>query len=78
MIAAAGLDRLIGDPRWCPHPVVVMGWWIHRLRRLAEARGLSPLLLLAFDDELQRLTRSAQSLALASRHDDDAPMTAPR
>ena len=37
MIAAAGLDRLIGDPRWCPHPVVVMGWWISRLRRLAEA-----------------------------------------
>jgi len=37
VIAAAGLDRLIGDPRWCPHPVVVMGWWISRLRRLAEA-----------------------------------------
>lgn len=37
MIAAAGLDRLVGDPRWCPHPVVVMGWWIQRLRRLAEA-----------------------------------------
>jgi adenosylcobinamide-phosphate synthase len=36
VIAAAGLDRLIGDPRWCPHPVVVMGWWISRLRRLAE------------------------------------------
>jgi hypothetical protein len=48
------------------------------LRRLAEARGLSPLLLLAFDDELQRLARSAQSLALASRHDGGAPMTAPR
>ena len=39
------------------------------LARVAQARGLSPLLLLAFDDELQRLTRSAQSLALASRHD---------
>jgi len=37
VIAAAGLDRLIGDPRWCPHPVVVMGWCIQRLRRLAEA-----------------------------------------
>jgi adenosylcobinamide-phosphate synthase len=37
VIAAAGLDRLIGDPRWCPHPVVVMGWWISRMRRLAEA-----------------------------------------
>lgn len=36
MIAAAGLDRLVGDPCWCPHPVVVMGWWIQRLRWLAE------------------------------------------
>ncbi len=33
---ACGLDRLVGDPRWCPHPVVVMGWWITRLRHLAE------------------------------------------
>jgi adenosylcobinamide-phosphate synthase len=37
VIAAAGLDRLVGDPRWCPHPVVVMGWWIDQLRRLVEA-----------------------------------------
>ncbi|MBU6354542.1 MAG: cobalamin biosynthesis protein, partial [Cyanobacteria bacterium REEB498] len=35
--AACGLDRLVGDPRWCPHPVVLMGWAISRLRRLAEA-----------------------------------------
>jgi len=41
------------------------------LARVAQAQGLSPLLLLAFDDELQRLTRSAQSLALASRHDGE-------
>ena len=41
------------------------------LRLVAEAKGLSPLLLLAFDDELQRLARSAQSLALASRHDGE-------
>jgi adenosylcobinamide-phosphate synthase len=33
---ALGLDRLVGDPPWCPHPVVVMGWWINRLRGLAE------------------------------------------
>jgi len=33
---ACALDRLVGDPRWCPHPVVVMGWWISRLRRLVE------------------------------------------
>jgi adenosylcobinamide-phosphate synthase len=34
---ACGLDRLAGDPRWCPHPVVLMGGAIARLRRLAEA-----------------------------------------
>ena len=33
---ACRLDRLVGDPRWCLHPVVVMGWWINRLRPLAE------------------------------------------
>jgi adenosylcobinamide-phosphate synthase len=33
---ACGLDRLVGDPRWCPHPVVLMGWAINRLRGLAE------------------------------------------
>ena len=36
VIAAAGLDRLVGDPRWCLHPVVVMGWCISRLRQLME------------------------------------------
>jgi len=36
VVLACGLDRLVGDPRWCPHPVVVMGWCISRLRRLAE------------------------------------------
>jgi adenosylcobinamide-phosphate synthase len=35
-LLACGLDRLIGDPRWSPHPVVVMGWCIARLRALAE------------------------------------------
>jgi adenosylcobinamide-phosphate synthase len=33
---ACGLDRLVGDPRWCPHPVQAMGWVIERLRLLAE------------------------------------------
>jgi len=37
VVLAVGLDRLVGDPRWCPHPVVVMGWWISRLQRLVEA-----------------------------------------
>jgi adenosylcobinamide-phosphate synthase len=34
---ACGLDRLVGDPPWCLHPVVVMGGVISRLRRWAEA-----------------------------------------
>ena len=37
VLLACALDRLIGDPRWCPHPVVAMGWCITRLRTLAEA-----------------------------------------
>ncbi|KZR89978.1 adenosylcobinamide-phosphate synthase CbiB [Synechococcus sp. MIT S9508] len=36
MIAAAGLDRLIGDPLWSPHPVVWMGRCISTLRRSVE------------------------------------------
>ena len=34
---ACGVDRLVGDPRWCLHPVVVMGWLISWLRQLAES-----------------------------------------
>ncbi|MGB5134430.1 MAG: CobD/CbiB family cobalamin biosynthesis protein, partial [Prochlorococcaceae cyanobacterium] len=34
---ACGLDRLVGDPRRSPHPVVLMGWAIGLLRRPAEA-----------------------------------------
>ena len=37
MIAAAGLDRLIGDPLWAPHPVVWMGRCISTLQRTVEA-----------------------------------------
>ena len=33
---AVGLDKLIGDPRWLLHPVVVMGWFIQRLRDQVE------------------------------------------
>ena len=36
MIAAAGLDRLIGDPLWTPPPVVWMGRCISTLRRSVE------------------------------------------
>ena len=46
MIAAAGLDRLIGDPIWSPHPVVLMGKCISLLRGRVEAwGGDQPLLL---------------------------------
>ena len=47
LVALACLfDRLVGDPRWCLHPVVVMGWLISRLRSLAERwAGDSPWLL---------------------------------
>ena len=37
MIVAAGLDLLVGDPRWCPHPVVAMGRVITGLRHWIEA-----------------------------------------
>ncbi len=48
MIVAAGLDLLVGDPRWCPHPVVAMGHAITGLRRWVEAwAGDRPFLLRA-------------------------------
>ncbi len=37
VIAACCLDRLIGDPRWCLHPVQVMGAVIQQLRLGVEA-----------------------------------------
>ena len=47
--AAVGLDWLIGDPLWLPHPVVVMGWWIQTLRERLEpwAGDRAPQLRLA-------------------------------
>ena len=33
---ACGVDRLVGDPHWCLHPVVVMGWVISWLRQVVE------------------------------------------
>ena len=36
VLLACGLDRLLGDPPGWPHPVVLMGWWISRLRYLGE------------------------------------------
>ncbi len=37
VLLACVLDRLIGDPHGCPHPVQVMGAAIQLLRRMAEA-----------------------------------------
>ncbi len=37
VLAACGLDRLVGDPHWAPHPVQAMGLAITGLRRPAEA-----------------------------------------
>jgi hypothetical protein len=42
------------------------------LVRLATGLQLQPLLLLALEDELQRLVRSLHSLALAGRRDGTA------
>lgn len=42
ILAACLLDRLLGDPPQCLHPVVVMGWWIRGLRQLAERCCHSP------------------------------------
>ena len=36
MVLACGLDRLIGDPRACPHPVQAMGALIDTGRRIGE------------------------------------------
>ncbi|MCP9859988.1 MULTISPECIES: adenosylcobinamide-phosphate synthase CbiB [unclassified Cyanobium] len=37
VLLACGLDRLLGDPLWWPHPVQAMGWAIGVLRRAVEA-----------------------------------------
>ena len=37
IVSAAVWDQWIGDPRWCPHPVVLMGVLIQRLRIWLEA-----------------------------------------
>jgi adenosylcobinamide-phosphate synthase len=43
VLTACGLDRLVGDPLWAPHPVQAMGLLITGLRRPAETwAGDSP------------------------------------
>ncbi len=61
-----------------PQPVVSPLAKRQNLVRLATDLGLAPLLLLAVDDELQRLVRSLHSLALASRHDEPPSPAATR
>ncbi|CAI8888551.1 Cobalamin biosynthesis protein CobD [Brevibacillus sp. IT-7CA2] len=34
LCAAYLIDRVVGDPRSLPHPVIIMGWWITRLERV--------------------------------------------
>lgn len=41
-IAAFALDALIGDPRWLPHPVRLIGWWIFRLENVLRSGASSP------------------------------------
>jgi len=54
-----------------PEPIVPPLAERKSLVRLSTDLDLPPLLLLALDDELQRLVKSLYSLALASRHDED-------
>ncbi|MED1948047.1 MULTISPECIES: adenosylcobinamide-phosphate synthase CbiB [Brevibacillus] len=37
LCAAYLIDRVIGDPRSLPHPVIIMGWWITRLERVIRS-----------------------------------------
>jgi adenosylcobinamide-phosphate synthase len=83
VIAAAGLDRLVGDPRWCLHPVVVMGWGISWLRRLAEQwAGDRPLALRLAGGVITALLVSGSAgagwaLEQATQHLDRAELPAP-
>jgi adenosylcobinamide-phosphate synthase len=40
LLAGVGLDVLIGDPRWLPHPVRGFGWLATRLETLCRSTGL--------------------------------------
>lgn len=37
LCAAYLIDRVVGDPRSLPHPVIIMGWWITRLERVIRS-----------------------------------------
>ncbi len=40
VLLGVGLDLLVGDPRWFPHPVRGLGWLAARLERVWRASGL--------------------------------------
>ncbi|BAH42221.1 cobalamin biosynthesis protein [Brevibacillus brevis NBRC 100599] len=37
LCAAYLIDRVVGDPRGLPHPVIIMGWWITRLEQVIRS-----------------------------------------
>ncbi|TQK74208.1 adenosylcobinamide-phosphate synthase [Brevibacillus sp. AG162] len=37
LCAAYLIDRVVGDPRSLPHPVIIMGWWITRLEQVIRS-----------------------------------------
>ncbi len=41
LLMALALDALVGDPRWLPHPVRLMGWLTGLLDRLLNRDGLA-------------------------------------
>lgn len=42
VVIGFGLDLLLGDPRWMPHPIVAIGRLISRLERRLRREGLTP------------------------------------
>ena len=41
LLAGFGLDLVLGDPRWLPHPVRGIGWLITRLERFCRTSAVS-------------------------------------
>lgn len=66
LLAAFGLDLLVGDPRWLPHPVKGMGWLAARAEPVC--RKLVPNLYLAGVAALVIVVGAAGGLAFALVH----------
>ena len=41
LLTGLALDLLIGDPRWLPHPVRIIGWFTSKLESLLRRTGIS-------------------------------------